>query len=417
MLETGRPFALRQAIMACRNGGTLSVPGVFGGLIDKVPFGSIMNRSITVRTGQTHVHRYLRPLLEMIQQGKIDPTFIITHRLRLEDAPTAFEVFRKSRTNASKSSCGQTDSEASAKIMDDKNLSGKVIVITGASSGFGKGAALKFAEAGVSVVVSARREQLLQELVDECQARGGRALAVTADVSKEADIRNLAEASVKEFGRIDVWVNNAGSGTMGRFDEIPLDEHVQVIETDLMGTLYGSYYAMKQFKLQGHGTLINMSSVIGKVPAPYFSSYAAAKHGIVGLSATLRQELADDHIDSIHVCTVMPTSMDTPFFEHAGQHTGHEVKPIPPVYDAEKVVDVIVKLATAPEAEVSVGPAGKFFTFAHQLAPGLVESMMRRQTRKSEYEKSEPQAESAGAVKEPSAKGAGVGGGWGKTKT
>ncbi|MBV8809619.1 MAG: glutathione-dependent formaldehyde dehydrogenase [Acidobacteriaceae bacterium] len=94
MLETGRPIALREAIMACRNGGTVSVPGVYGGLIDKVPFGSIMNRALTIKTGQTHVHRYLRPLLERIQNGQIDPTFIITHRLRLEDAPEAFETFK-----------------------------------------------------------------------------------------------------------------------------------------------------------------------------------------------------------------------------------------------------------------------------------------------------------------------------------
>ena len=301
--------------------------------------------------------------------------------------------------------------------MANKDLNGKVVVMTGASSGFGRGASVAFAEAGASVVLSARRQELLEQVAQECNSHGGRAMAVAADVSKENEVRRLAEAAVGQFNRIDVWVNNAGSGTMGRFEEIPLDEHVQVIETDLLGTLYGSYYAMKQFKLQGEGTLINMSSVIGKVPAPYFSSYAAAKHGIVGLDAALRQELDDDKIKTIHVCTVMPTSMDTPFFEHAAQHTGHEVKPIPPVYDAQKVVDVIVKLATEPEAEVSVGAAGKFFTFAHQLAPGLVESMMRRQTQKAQYQDSEPQPESGGAVKKPSASGAGVGGGWGKTQS
>ena len=94
-LETDRPIALRQAAMICRSGGTLSVPGVYGGFLDKVPFGSIMNRSITVKTGQTHVHRYLRPLLDRILAGEIDPTFIITHRLPLEEAPRAYETFLK----------------------------------------------------------------------------------------------------------------------------------------------------------------------------------------------------------------------------------------------------------------------------------------------------------------------------------
>lgn len=93
MLETDRPIALREAILSVRNGGTLSVPGVYGGFIDKVPFGSLMNRGITVRTGQTHVHRYLKPLLERIEKGEIDPTFVVTHTMKLEDAPEAYETF------------------------------------------------------------------------------------------------------------------------------------------------------------------------------------------------------------------------------------------------------------------------------------------------------------------------------------
>lgn len=93
-LETDRPSVLRQAIMACRNGGTLSVPGVYGGVIDKVPFGAIVNKAITVKTGQTHVQRYMRPLLERIEKGEIDPSFVITHRVRLDEVPLAYETFR-----------------------------------------------------------------------------------------------------------------------------------------------------------------------------------------------------------------------------------------------------------------------------------------------------------------------------------
>ncbi len=92
-LESDRPHALREAIMACRSGGTVSIIGVYGGFIDKFPIGSLMNRSITIRTGQCHVQRYMKPLLERIQKGEIDPTFIITHRLRLDDAPRGYEMF------------------------------------------------------------------------------------------------------------------------------------------------------------------------------------------------------------------------------------------------------------------------------------------------------------------------------------
>jgi threonine dehydrogenase-like Zn-dependent dehydrogenase len=94
MLETGRANVLRQAILACRSGGTISVAGVYGGFIDKYPIGAVVNRSLTIRSGQTHVQRYMRPLLERIQRGDIDPTFIITHRLSLEDAPRAYDMFR-----------------------------------------------------------------------------------------------------------------------------------------------------------------------------------------------------------------------------------------------------------------------------------------------------------------------------------
>ncbi|MBA3449626.1 MAG: glutathione-dependent formaldehyde dehydrogenase [Chloroflexia bacterium] len=93
-VETDRALALREAIMACRNGGTVSVIGVYGGFIDKFPIGSIMNRSLTIKTGQCHVHRYMQPLLERIQNGEIDPTFIITHTLRLDEAAHGYDIFK-----------------------------------------------------------------------------------------------------------------------------------------------------------------------------------------------------------------------------------------------------------------------------------------------------------------------------------
>jgi threonine dehydrogenase-like Zn-dependent dehydrogenase len=95
MLETDRAYALRQAILACRSGGTVSVAGVYSGFIDKFPMGAIVNRSLTIRSGQTHVHRYMRPLLERIERGDLDPSFVITHRMKLDDAPQGFDMFVK----------------------------------------------------------------------------------------------------------------------------------------------------------------------------------------------------------------------------------------------------------------------------------------------------------------------------------
>jgi threonine dehydrogenase-like Zn-dependent dehydrogenase len=95
MLETDRPFALRQALLACRNGGTISVPGVYGGILDKMPFGAVVNRALTIRSGQTHVQHYMPSLLGRIENGDIDPSFLITHRMSLDEAPHAFEMFAK----------------------------------------------------------------------------------------------------------------------------------------------------------------------------------------------------------------------------------------------------------------------------------------------------------------------------------
>jgi threonine dehydrogenase-like Zn-dependent dehydrogenase len=101
-LETDRPHALREAIMCCRNGGIVSVIGVYGGFIDKFPIGSVMNRSLTIKTGQAHVQRYMRPLLQMIENGDIDPSFVITHTMSLEDAPLAYDMFKNKRDNCIK---------------------------------------------------------------------------------------------------------------------------------------------------------------------------------------------------------------------------------------------------------------------------------------------------------------------------
>jgi threonine dehydrogenase-like Zn-dependent dehydrogenase len=102
MLQTDRPYALREAIIACRPGGTVSVPGVYGGFIDKIPFGAIVNKALTIKSGQTHVQRYLKPLLERIQRGHIDPSFVITHTLPLDQAPEAYRTFNNKQDNCIK---------------------------------------------------------------------------------------------------------------------------------------------------------------------------------------------------------------------------------------------------------------------------------------------------------------------------
>jgi threonine dehydrogenase-like Zn-dependent dehydrogenase len=101
-LETDRPTALRQVIVACKKGGTVSVPGVYGGFLDKIPMGAAFNKGLTFKMGQTHVHRYLQPLLDHIQNGRIDPSFVITHKLKLDDAPHGYDIFKNKKENCIK---------------------------------------------------------------------------------------------------------------------------------------------------------------------------------------------------------------------------------------------------------------------------------------------------------------------------
>ena len=110
------------------------------------------------------------------------------------------------------------------------------------------------AEHGANLALAARREELLEELARECRSRGGQAIAVPTDVGVEADVERLAETAEDEFGRIDVWINNAGVAALGEFEEVPLSEHVKVIETDLIGAIYGSYFARSAFDGRGPET-------------------------------------------------------------------------------------------------------------------------------------------------------------------
>jgi short-subunit dehydrogenase len=289
--------------------------------------------------------------------------------------------------------------------MAAQSLEGKVVVITGASSGFGKGAALRFAEEGADLVLAARRGELLQELADGCTAAGARALAVTTDVSDRGDVQRLFEAAMREFRRIDVWINNAGVGALGRFERVPLEDHERVIRTNLLGTIYGSSYAYRQFLAQGSGTLINVASELGAHTVPYYSSYVAAKHGVVGFGDALRQEIDQGEVDGVHVCTVMPAAHDTPFFDHAANYTGHEIQAPKPLHDPYDVVETIVRLARDPRDKEIVGTDGLIKVLMKNVLPGVAEKMAATVMHKTQMEQAPPAPDSPNALRTPMSEG------------
>lgn len=286
--------------------------------------------------------------------------------------------------------------------MSDQNpYFGQVVVIAGASSGFGHGTALELARRGANVVLAARTVEALNELARECRAEGGQALVVPTDVSESDAVENLAQQTLAHFGQFDVWINNAGVASIGRFDEVPLADHEQVIRTNLIGTISGSHVALRHFRRRGGGTLINIASVVGKIPTPLYASYVASKFGVVGLSDALRQELREDKLDPIHVCTVMPMAHDTEFFDHAGNYTGRQSEPIPPTYDPQVTIDALVKLVVEPEDELITGWQGKAFNVLHHLLPRAVEKVMAKNTETTQLETAPPGPVTSGSVHHP----------------
>jgi NADP-dependent 3-hydroxy acid dehydrogenase YdfG len=257
-----------------------------------------------------------------------------------------------------------------------RTMNGTVVVLTGASSGIGRATALELAGRGAAVVLAARRQDALEELARQCQAAGGTAMAVPTDVTDEAAVVELADRAVDRFGRIDVWVNNAGVYLLGSVEQTPPAAYRQVLETNFFGSVHGARAVLPHFRRQGRGVLINVASVYSRVAGPYLSAYVASKHAVRALSESLRQELRD--LDGVRVCTVSPSAIDTPLFGHAANYTGRAIKAPPPVYPPERVARAIAASAVRPRRERIVGNAGRQLNLLRWTAPGLYERVSAR---------------------------------------
>lgn len=260
----------------------------------------------------------------------------------------------------------------------------KVVVITGASSGIGMATAFAFAETGYNVVLAARRKVELDAVAKECEIRGALTHVVETDTTSDEAVHKLGEEAVRIFGKIDVWVNNAGVYLAGKFEDIPLEDMKRVIDTNFFGYVHGSHTALQQFRKQEHGTLINVSSVNASAPQPYVGIYSASKAAVRALDESLRMELRLDNKQArIHVCTVMPASIDTNLFKNAANYTGQELQAIEPVYDPAYVAKQIVGLTKRPRRELIVGAAGKFMAMQNAHTPGMYERHIASYTDKN----------------------------------
>jgi NAD(P)-dependent dehydrogenase (short-subunit alcohol dehydrogenase family) len=234
-------------------------------------------------------------------------------------------------------------------------MNGKVVVITGASSGIGAALALRLARDGHGVVLAARREQELKRVAAAC---GERALPVVADVTRRELVEGLREAALGRFGSIDVWVNNAGRGISRPVLELTDEDLDEMMAVNVKAALYGMQAILPYFEGRGRGHLVNVSSVLGRVPfVPFRSAYNAAKAALNALTANVRMDLRASH-PGIHVSLVLPGVVTTDFARNArGVSTPSVLSPGTRAQTAEEVADRVAELIAHPVPEMYTNPA------------------------------------------------------------
>jgi short-subunit dehydrogenase len=293
---------------------------------------------------------------------------------------------------------------------EQQSFAGKTFVITGASSGIGRGIALELASMRANVVLVARRGAVLQQVAAEARAAGGAPLVVAGDVSKPEDLQRAADQALARFGRIDVWINNAGVGALGRFEEIPVRDQARIVDVNVNGVIYGSHIALNEFVRQGDGILINMGSMESEVPLAYQATYAASKAAVLSLGRSLNEELRLAGLDKVKVVTVMPWATDTPFFAHAANYSGGTPRMIM-MDDTQKVVSTVIHAVLHPREEMSVGWKAKSAYFGHRILPDLSERVSGYASDKLQLDNAPPSTATSGALHAPMATGTAVDGG------
>ncbi|MDX5422314.1 MAG: SDR family oxidoreductase [Hymenobacteraceae bacterium] len=254
-----------------------------------------------------------------------------------------------------------------------KPLKNQVLVITGASSGIGLATARAAAKKGARLVLAARNGEALADIVQELNMQGGQAIHVVADVGRREDVQRIADAALDRFGGFDTWVNNAGISIFGRLEDVSVEDYHRLFDTNFWSVVYGSLIAASYLRNQG-GAIINLGSVLSDAAIPIQGMYSASKHAVKGFTDALRMELEHDGAP-VSVTLIKPTSINTPYTEHAANYTGHDVTLPPPVYAPEEVANAILHAAAHPKRDVMVGSSAKVMSSLNKYAEGAMDWM------------------------------------------
>ena len=254
---------------------------------------------------------------------------------------------------------------------------GQAVIVTGASVGIGKALVLQLARQDARVAIAARRAERLEQIAADCRALGAEVLVVPTDVANEAQCKALVEKTVAAFGRLDMLINNAGTGAEGLLEELPdLTLFKHVMDVNFYGTVYCTYYAVKHLK-QTQGRIVNISSLSGRTPLPSYASYIASKHAVQGFSDSLRMELAKAGVSVTMIC---------PYYVATGllQRMAEKSKPRGPagrgidpdkVMTADHCAHIVLKSATRRKREVLMGPSW-LIVWLRLIAPGLSDKVI-----------------------------------------
>lgn len=256
-------------------------------------------------------------------------------------------------------------------------IQGCVVVVTGASAGIGRATAVSLAKLGAYVVITARRAERLEALVEELVAYPGRCLVVPGDIQDEKFAPELIQRTIDAFGRLDVLVNNAGLGHHSALADMPLADVRTILDTNVAGLLALTQVAVAHMKLQGSGQIINVSSIVGQRPFPYNGLYSASKTAVNFITRTLRMELRPYNII---VSLVYPGLTATEFSQaRLGQPGGNRLglKGIP----AQRVGDAIVKGIRYGRTEIYITWFDWLFTHLNRLFPRVIDTALGRKIR------------------------------------
>jgi len=410
-LATDRIHALRQAINACRKGGTVSIPGVYGGWLDKFPLGAAFAKGLTLKMGQTHVHRYLPALLERIERGEIDPSFVITHRATLAQAPDMYRTFRDkqdacikvvmralgARSRRARGSMKATARGAVALSLASVGLLGlsralrrrrsidfrhRVVLIFGGSRGLGLVMARELAADGARLALAARDAADLERARAELAALTEVAV-IQCDVRQREQVEGAIAEAVTRFGGLDVVVNDAGIIQVGPIEHATLEDFEDAMATHFWGPLYATFAARPHLRSSNAARIINISSIGGQVSVPHLLPYSASKFALVGLSEGLHVELSRE---GIVVTTVSPGLMRTGSTYQAwmkGRHQQefawfHTAAAVPGLsIDARRAARQILEASRRGQSQVVITPSAKAARLLRTLMPETTARTLR----------------------------------------